>query len=616
MTFRALKLYLTGRSGPRLRGVLPFASSGRTGRPASRSSLVAGLCALGLTGLFAAVPVHADPVPSQEKIALQARNFDNEPVGQPPQGCSVRGEVTVEAAQFGDVAPGNRAMRLRDHSTAQIAEATCNYAPSAEKSVSFTLAAQAYAESFLFGIRGETGNGAEGHAWWFAFTPRAGSDDALLRVYDGAAWQRLGWVDGFAGQGTFRTVAVKATADAVELAVSGQVFYTKVRRGATVNLTDVVFSTGGTVLTGMEFYVDDLEVGDELSGPPVDPRTLVAQEPAGYAPRFPDVIRLDDGRLMAAYYSGRSHTDPAGRIKVTESSDNGQNWSPPRIVVDGPHDDRDPKLTQLSDGTILLNYFITNWDDPCCSSRSQLGTHVVRSTDGGQTWSNPIWVDTRLSCSQPPPAGGCPGSTGWSASHGSLVELANGDVLAPLYGITATDGRQRATVVRSTDGGLTWDLNSEVTIAVGSIHYQEPNLTVLASGEIVAGIRTTSNPQVIYLSRSFDNGHTWTTAEPTDIPGSSHHQLLRDDGSLLLTYGDVTPGVPGRPTSGVLIPDAAGDWNGHHKFPIYDSGHGDQANPSSIELEHGVFLTLGYDVPAGRLYGIRTELDDYRDSTC
>jgi hypothetical protein len=45
---------------------------------------------------------------------------------------------------------------------------------------------------------------------------------------------------------------------------------------------------------------------------------------------------------------------------------------------------------------------------------------------------------------------------------------------------------------------------------------------------------------------------------------------------------------------------------------IYDSGHQDQANPSSVELQPGRFLTLGFDIPAATVIGVFTELADYQ----
>ncbi|WP_308797944.1 sialidase family protein [Agromyces silvae] len=321
--------------------------------------------------------------------------------------------------------------------------------------------------------------------------------------------------------------------------------------------------------------------------------------------RFPDAVTLQNGNILVAYHEAAEHGAADGVIKVTESSDGGHTWSPPRVAVDIAYDARDPKLVALSDGTVILSYFVTQWTP----SHAAHGPFTVRSTDHGATWSAPAAVDTQMSCSCGPSNGSRP--TGAAFTHGPIVELANGDLLIPLYGDLPTDPRSRATVVRSTDGGLTWDAANESTIAVGTIAYQEPNLTVLPSGEIVALIRTTSSPVRAYLSRSFDDGQTWTTAVATDIPAQSHHQLLTSDGRVLLTYGDITR--PNRPTSGIMIDDPSGSWDGlaATSTPIYDAGNSDQGNPSSVEIAPGEYLTLGYDVVAASLYGIFTTDADY-----
>lgn len=321
-------------------------------------------------------------------------------------------------------------------------------------------------------------------------------------------------------------------------------------------------------------------------------QVVAATAPAGLSIRFPSVVMLDDGRLLAAYHEASAHTNANGDIRVISSSDGGVSWSTPSTAVDIAHDARDPKLVELSDGTLLMSYFEYQWTNP-----RVIQTYVVRSVDGGRTWSAPEHVPT---------SGG-----GWTATHGPIVELAGGDLLMPLYRTRDDDPRQRATVVRSTDGGDTWDITNEVTVAVGSVNFQEPNLTVLPSGEIVALIRTDSSPVRAYLSRSFDDGFTWTTPIVTDIPAESHDQLLLSTGQVLLTYGDRS--LDRRPTSGTLIHDPAGSWDGYAEDSIllYDSGSGDQANPSSVELAPGRFLTLGYSVGARSLVAVFTELDDY-----
>ncbi|MGC0251237.1 exo-alpha-sialidase [Pseudactinotalea sp. Z1748] len=465
----------------------------------------------------------------------------------------------------------------------------------------------------------------------------------------------------------------------------------------------------------------------------------VATASAGHGLWFPDIIRLKDGRLLAAFQEAETHYGPVGRIYVTTSSDGGFTWSDPQLVIDSEYDDRDPKMAQLSDGTVLLGFFQTDQ-----STSTTLGTHVVRSADGGQTWSEPVKVGTEMD---------------WDASHGPITELSDGSVLMPLYG-SVGDAPSQATVVRSTDGGRTWPAASEVVVAMNApsefidlsamydagtlsvdtdmtfgeverqrnvldinapygvvrdaatppeAHYridfdepilvgatgvalkpgfpesavvevsvdgelwetvaaydevdtgraldwtnleepieisafrvtitdsfgewpvlekiglaeesvtgenfdfQEPTLTALSDGEIVALLRTTTSPQLAYLSRSFDNGQTWTEAEPTDIPASSHHLLSLANGGVLVTYGDVSDRFsPNRATSGRIVEEPAGSWDGYHDIPLYDSGHSwDQANPSSAEVEPDLFLTLSFDVETASVVGVFSTRDDY-----
>lgn len=327
-------------------------------------------------------------------------------------------------------------------------------------------------------------------------------------------------------------------------------------------------------------------------------QVLVAREALPMQIRFPDIVRRADGALIAAYYASTGHTRVNGVIKTVTSTDNGRTWSPPSLAIQTDYDARDPKITQLADGALLLSWFGTRWNAD--GSSSNVGTLVARSTDGGQTWSTPVKVDSAMT-----------GQGGWAASHGHAVQLANGDVLLPLYGVLPGDTQWRATVIRSTDGGRSFTRDSEVTLAFnGTQRFAEPNLTVLASGELVSLIRLETPDVEAQLVRSTDDGHSWSAPVVTDIPARSHHQLLTSSGKVLLTYGN--PLLAGRPTEGRLINDPSGSWNGAKALLVYDSANGDQANPSSVELSPGRYLTLGFDVRAGTLVGVYTTDADYQ----
>jgi predicted neuraminidase len=318
---------------------------------------------------------------------------------------------------------------------------------------------------------------------------------------------------------------------------------------------------------------------------------VVAQAADGLQAHFPDLVRLAGGRLVAAYREGAGHISHEGRITVVASDDDGRTWSAPRVVVDGPHDDRDPKLAVLSDGTILLSYFVLEWTSE--REHKNHGVWVRRSTDEGRSWGEPVQV-----------------GSWWWASHGAAVELPGGDLLLPVYNRPPGERWHRAVVVRSTDGGRTWPPSSEVSLAAGdTFHFQEPTLTVL-DGQVVSLIRTTV--ETAYLSRSTDNGRTWTAPVPTDMPASSHHALALSSGEVLVTYGDLSKRfAEHRETVGRLVRRPWETWDGYKDIQLYDSGHHDQANPSSVELSPGRFLTLGFDIPARTVVAFTSSASDY-----
>ncbi|WP_053204461.1 sialidase family protein [Jiangella muralis] len=322
------------------------------------------------------------------------------------------------------------------------------------------------------------------------------------------------------------------------------------------------------------------------------PAEVVAQEPAGAAePRFPDAVRLADGTIVLAYHHADAHTKADGVVRMVRSTDGGGTWTDPvTVAATAGADNRDPKLSVLRDGTVLLTVFRTDWST---SPESNLGTFVYRSADGGLTFPEVTQVESTQ-----------PGA--WQ--HGPAVELPNGDILQPLYGYGAR-------VARSTDGGRSFPAVNERTVVEDDERFSngEPNIVRLPSGELVMQIRRHDNLLAIEsestLVRSFDDGHTWTGPEPTGLPASSAHLLVTDDGSVLMTYGNYAQA--GRPTYGVLIDDPSGPWTGQRPLALYNSGWEDQANPTTVQLDDGSFLTFGFDVANRTVVSFRTTAADY-----
>src|SRR5262245_706752 len=86
----------------------------------------------------------------------------------------------------------------------------------------------------------------------------------------------------------------------------------------------------------------------------IQPATVTAQhqivcsgQAAGGYAAFPDICKLKNGDLYCVLYSGYGHVSTpnahwpkGGRIMSVRSSDGGQSWSKPVIVIDTAYDDR------------------------------------------------------------------------------------------------------------------------------------------------------------------------------------------------------------------------------------------------------------------------------------
>ena len=161
------------------------------------------------------------------------------------------------------------------------------------------------------------------------------------------------------------------------------------------------------------------------------------------------LIELSDGRLLACCESGG--------IKISFSSDKGKTWSSPTLIA--PNSNRVPNcvpdLIQLADGTIIVGYN-PRPSTPYTEDR-RFGIRVRRSTDGGQTWSDEIFVYDADYVFE----NGC-----WEPS---FLELPSGEL--QLYFADespyTTTSEQQISLCRSFDGGLTWSAPQRISYRSG-----------------------------------------------------------------------------------------------------------------------------------------------------
>ena len=162
------------------------------------------------------------------------------------------------------------------------------------------------------------------------------------------------------------------------------------------------------------------------------------------------MIQLQDGRLLAVA--------EGGGVKISFSQDKGKSWSGARVIEENPDkmNYAVPDLIQLSDGTILVG-FNPRPQEPYSEDR-KFGIRVLRSTDNGETWSEPIFVfDAQNSFGD-----GC-----WEPA---FLELPSGEVQCYFANENdyTTSNDQCISMCRSYDKGETWSEPVKVSYRAGA----------------------------------------------------------------------------------------------------------------------------------------------------
>ena len=295
--------------------------------------------------------------------------------------------------------------------------------------------------------------------------------------------------------------------------------------------------------------------------------------PGGYA-AFPDVCRLQDGRLLCVFYAGYGHValpneqlPKGGYIAACYSSDEGKTWTAPEAIIDTPLDDRDPSVVQLADGRILCAFFTYHQPgDPYVSQKgAETKTGIVESADNGKTWSEPRFLFDNVPVSQP------------------IRVLSDGTLLLPLY--TFKEGELSSGAVSlSHDSGKTW---SDVIVIpnAGRSFDAETDVLELKDGSLYAIQRPSQGNMGVSYSK--DKGKTWSVSEDAGFPGHCPY--------LLRTKEDVILLATRLPKTNLRISrDECKTWS---ESILVDDVIG--AYPSMVELKDGSVLIVYYEEGAG-----------------
>ena len=266
------------------------------------------------------------------------------------------------------------------------------------------------------------------------------------------------------------------------------------------------------------------------------------------------VVRLKNGDLICSFSAGYWHVSfptpfdlkppllkqyqkggfPAkikaptgGRALWCRSKDNGKTWSRPTTLIDTPGDDRHPVIVELANGTLVCAFFvIDNWygyDRPPEGRNKNSRVAVIRSTDGGKTWSKPKFM--------PSPFGY------YDRLCGKPTVLTNGHILLSTYGKDQWTTPEQLGVYRSRDKGKSWEFLSRKSIPKGSL--DEPAICRAKNGQIVMIAR----PQG-HIAFSRDKGKAWSIPKQFGIKMVAPCLLTKRDGTVVCIFGSSAgPGI-------------------------------------------------------------------------
>lgn len=334
------------------------------------------------------------------------------------------------------------------------------------------------------------------------------------------------------------------------------------------------------------------------------------------------ICEMPNGDLVASFFGGTKEANPDCCIWVCRKPKGSNTWSAPRLAADGlfllndpaarlagidslstPVTDTkgnliarrkacwNPVLFQVPDGDLILFYKIgrkvsdwTGW--------------LVRSTDGGKTWSR----------REPLPEG-------FLGPIKNKPEYVDGRIIAPSS--TEGNGGWRIHFELSDDGGRTWRKTDPLVAALSvptqhrkpggdsrddaeggetitakgalPIYAIQPGLLKHKDGRLQVLCRT-RNAQVA-TAWSSDNGETWSEVTLLDVANnnSGTDAVTLQDGRHLLIYNDFStlPGTPKGPRTPLCIAISSDGMTWERVLTLEDSPISQYSYPSIIQGKDG-----------------------------
>ncbi len=240
----------------------------------------------------------------------------------------------------------------------------------------------------------------------------------------------------------------------------------------------------------------------------------------------PILTSSGDGQDVYVSFNGPTHGDPW----IAVSHDAGATWTAVR-VTEGPRYYFEYGGAVLPDGTVVFSDISFSYTGPKDTAEGPILIHVLRSTDGGTTWTDTV-ID-RLRLGSRCRSRGC--YDDFYDSGPALAKDPSGDLVVVYNGADKTHGPRTVYARSSTDGGFTW--SDRVRVSRRNVNAAFPAAVSSADDEVRIWFmdQRTGRWNVRYRT-SNDLGVTWSKA--VRISDARSGAAYKNRKGFLEAYGD------------------------------------------------------------------------------